>query len=109
MSCLRTRGTSGHIEPCLPSQAERPSSGDGWIHEIKHDGYRIMARRDSTGVRLITRHGNDFTVRFPLAVEVVSALPARSFLSMAKPLSPTSAVWRCSTSFGMTARRFPPP
>ena len=39
-----------------------------------------MARRDSTGVRLITRHGNDFTHRFPLAVAAVTALPARSFL-----------------------------
>jgi bifunctional non-homologous end joining protein LigD len=39
-----------------------------------------MARRDGAGVRLITRHGNDFTARFPLAVEAVSALPARSFL-----------------------------
>jgi bifunctional non-homologous end joining protein LigD len=39
-----------------------------------------MARRDSAGVRLFTRHGNDFTARFPLAVEAVSALSARSFL-----------------------------
>jgi bifunctional non-homologous end joining protein LigD len=45
-----------------------------------HDGFRIMARRDSAGVRLITRHGNDFTSRFPLAVAAVTALPARSFL-----------------------------
>jgi bifunctional non-homologous end joining protein LigD len=80
MSRLRMRGTSGHIDPCLPSPAERPPSGDGWIHEIKHDGFRIMARRDGAGVRLITRHGNDFTARFPLAVEAVSALSARSFL-----------------------------
>ncbi len=39
-----------------------------------------MARRDGAGVRLITRHGNDFTSRFPLAVAAVSLLPARSFL-----------------------------
>jgi len=39
-----------------------------------------MARRDGAGVRLITRHGNDFTSRFPLVVEAVSALSARSFL-----------------------------
>ena len=76
----RIRGTSGHIDPCLPSPAERPPSGDGWIHEIKHDGFRIMARRDGAGVRLITRHGNDFTSRFPLAAAAVTALPARSYL-----------------------------
>jgi bifunctional non-homologous end joining protein LigD len=68
------------IEPCLPSPAKAPPSGRDWLHEIKHDGFRIMARRDSAGVRLITRHGNDFTARFPLAVEAVSALSARSFL-----------------------------
>ncbi len=50
------------------------------MHEIKHDGFRIMARRDGAGVRLITRHGNDFTARFPLAVVAVAALPGRSFL-----------------------------
>ena len=37
--------------------AKAPPSGPGWLHEIKHDGFRIMARRDSAGVRLITRHG----------------------------------------------------
>ena len=68
------------IEPCLPSTAKRPPSGDGWIHEIKHDGFRIMARRDLAGVRLVTRHGNDLTARFPLVAAAVSALPANSFL-----------------------------
>jgi hypothetical protein len=33
------------IEPCLPSPADRPPSGSNWIHEVKHDGYRLMARR----------------------------------------------------------------
>jgi bifunctional non-homologous end joining protein LigD len=77
---LRTRRSVGFIQPCLPSPADRPPSGAGWLHEIKHDGFRIMARRDGAGVRLITRHGNDFTHRFPLAVEAVTRLPARSFL-----------------------------
>jgi ATP-dependent DNA ligase len=70
----------GIIEPCLPSPAKAPPSGPGWLHEIKHDGFRIMARRDKAGVRLITRHGNDFTSRFPVVVAAVTALPARSFL-----------------------------
>jgi hypothetical protein len=34
---------SSFIEPCLPSSADRPPSGTNWIHEIKHDGYRLMA------------------------------------------------------------------
>jgi ATP-dependent DNA ligase len=60
----RTRPELGIIEPCLPSPAKAPPSGRGWIREIKHDGFRIMARRDGAAVRLITRHGNDFTARF---------------------------------------------
>jgi bifunctional non-homologous end joining protein LigD len=78
---LRSRpGLGIVIEPCLPSPAKAPPSRPGWIHEIKHDGMRIMARRDGAGVRLITRHGNDFTDRFPIVVAAVTALPARSFL-----------------------------
>ena len=76
----RTRPGLGIIEPCLPSPAKAPPSGPGWIHEIKHDGFRIMARRDAAGIRLISRHGNDFTTRFPLAAAAVASLPARSFL-----------------------------
>jgi bifunctional non-homologous end joining protein LigD len=76
----RTRPGLGIIEPCLPSPAKAPPSGSGWIHEIKHDGFRILARRDGAGVRLITRHGNDFSSRFPIIVAAVTALPARSFL-----------------------------
>ena len=76
----RTRPGVGIIEPCLPSPAEPPPSGPGWIHEIKHDGFRILARRDGAGVRLITRHGNDFTSRFPFIAMAVSKLPVRSCL-----------------------------
>jgi bifunctional non-homologous end joining protein LigD len=77
MVLLRDR-RSGLIEPSLPSLAKVPPTGAGWIHEIKHDGFRLLARRDSAGVRLITRHGNDFTGRFPLIAAAVAALPARS-------------------------------
>ena len=56
------------IGPCLPSPADKPPSGSNWIHEIKHDGFRLMARRDPVGIRLITRRGNDWTNRYPLVV-----------------------------------------
>jgi ATP-dependent DNA ligase len=46
----------GFIRPCLPSSAERPPKGTGWVHEIKHDGYRLIVRRDGDRVRLYTRH-----------------------------------------------------
>ena len=43
---MRPRLT-GFIEPCLPSPAPNPPAGDGWIHEIKLDGFRLLARRDA--------------------------------------------------------------
>jgi ATP-dependent DNA ligase len=70
----------GIIEPCLPSPAKAPPSGPGWLHEIKHDGFRILARKDSAGVRLITRAGNDFSSRFPFIAMAVAKLPVRSCL-----------------------------
>src|SRR5262249_31826459 len=76
----RTRPGLGIIEPCLPSPAKAPPSGPGWVHEIKHDGFRILARRDSAGVRLITRAGNDFSSRFPFIAMAVGKLPVRSCL-----------------------------
>jgi bifunctional non-homologous end joining protein LigD len=71
---------SGFIEPCLPSPAERPPSGPSWIHEIKHDGFRLMARRDAAGVRLLTRNGIDWSGRFPLIAGAAGDLPVRSCL-----------------------------
>jgi len=76
----RTRPGLGIIEPCLPTPAKAPPSGPGWIHEIKHDGFRILARRDSAGVRLITRAGNDFSSRFPFIAMAVGKLSVRSCL-----------------------------
>jgi bifunctional non-homologous end joining protein LigD len=76
----RSRPLAGIIEPCLPRPADRPPIGGNWLHEIKHDGFRIMARRDAAGVRLLTRNGHDFAGRFPLAAAAVAALPACSCL-----------------------------
>jgi bifunctional non-homologous end joining protein LigD len=75
-----TRPGLGIIEPCLPSPANAPPSGPGWLHEIKHDGFRILARKDAAGVRLITRAGNDFSSRFPFIAMAVGKLAVRSCL-----------------------------
>ena len=40
------------IEPCLPRPAKQPPAGRGWLHEVKHDGLRIMARRADGRVQL---------------------------------------------------------
>jgi ATP-dependent DNA ligase len=47
----------GFVPPCLPTKAPQPPSGDTWVHEIKHDCFRMMVRWDTTGIRLLTRNG----------------------------------------------------
>jgi hypothetical protein len=72
---------SSAFHRALPADTcRRPPCGSGWLHEIKHDGYRLMARRDPVGIRLITRRGNDWSDRFPLVVEAVNHLKVRSCL-----------------------------
>jgi bifunctional non-homologous end joining protein LigD len=56
-----------------------PPSGPDWIHEIKHDGYRLQVRREGDRVRLYTRRGADWTSRYPLIVETAACLRASSF------------------------------
>jgi len=68
------------IEPCLPRPANSPPTGPKWIHEIKHDGFRIMAQRADGRVRLLTRKGTNFSNRFPQIVAAVTVLPVRSCL-----------------------------
>jgi len=85
----RTRPGLGIIEPCLPSPAKAPPSGSGWLHEIKHVGFRILARRGPAGVRLITRNANDFTHRFPFIERAVKTLPGGHAWSTARPLLAT--------------------
>jgi bifunctional non-homologous end joining protein LigD len=74
------RTSPGFIGPCLPSPADRPPCGPGWVHEIKHDGFRMMVHRSPAGVLLLTRNGHDWTERFPLIAQSASALKLRSFL-----------------------------
>jgi bifunctional non-homologous end joining protein LigD len=66
----------GLIEPCIPTQASRPPAGPQWVHEIKHDGYRLIARKQAGRVRLFTRRGYDWTDRYPLIAKAVAALKA---------------------------------
>jgi bifunctional non-homologous end joining protein LigD len=69
---------AGFIAPCLPTKTDKLPSGSQWLHEIKHDGFRIIARKNGERVRLYSRPGNDLTRRFPLIVDALSRLHSRS-------------------------------
>jgi bifunctional non-homologous end joining protein LigD len=44
----------GFVPPCLPTKAPQPPSGDAWLHQIKHDGFRVMARKEGKACSLRT-------------------------------------------------------
>jgi bifunctional non-homologous end joining protein LigD len=69
---------AGFIAPCLPTKTDKLPSGSQWLHEIKRDGFRIMARKKGAQVRLYSRPGNDLSRRFPLIVETLTHLRSRS-------------------------------
>jgi hypothetical protein len=54
-----------YIPPCIPTRAAKPPAGPDWVHEIKHDGYRLIVRRDGIVVRLFTRNGYHWTEPYP--------------------------------------------
>jgi hypothetical protein len=61
---------TGFIPPCIPTRAYRVPSGPGWLHEVKHDGYRLQIRRGGDKVRLFTRRGYDW--RYPAIVRTAT-------------------------------------
>jgi len=62
--CPGPRWGTGQVgKPCLPTKAPQPRTGDARLHEIKHDGFRVIARKDGRRVRLYSRPGNDVTWR----------------------------------------------
>lgn len=68
----------GVIEPLKPTLVPSPPQGHGWLHEVKYDGYRMLAFLDNGRVKLQTKNGHDWSARFPELVEAVKLLPASS-------------------------------
>src|SRR5689334_16912547 len=66
------------FDPCLPTRVQVPPTGTLWIHEIKYDGFRIVARRTADRVQLQTRQGADFGNRYGLVVAALEQLKVRS-------------------------------
>jgi bifunctional non-homologous end joining protein LigD len=63
------------VEPQLASPAASPPAGARWVHEIKFDGYRLMARIDRGRVKLLTRKGLDWTAKFSSLKKALEGLP----------------------------------
>jgi bifunctional non-homologous end joining protein LigD len=77
-SSAPVRRPPGFIEPCLPTLARTVPSGPQWVHEIKHDGFRFICRRDADRVRVFSRRGNDYTDSVPMIADAMAALRVKS-------------------------------
>src|SRR5262245_33636606 len=62
----------------LPSLSDAPPEGDGWLHEIKHDGYRTQLLVERSTARALTRRALDWSEKYAPIVEAATALPVKS-------------------------------
>lgn len=63
------------IHPQLATLVDKPPTGKNWIHEIKFDGYRLIAYKKGKKVNLLTRNNNDWTNKFKSLANAISQLP----------------------------------
>jgi bifunctional non-homologous end joining protein LigD len=68
------------FQPCIPTRGTEVPSRADWLHEIKHDGYRLIVQREGSRVRLFTRRGYDWSDRYPLIVRAALRLRKTSFV-----------------------------
>ncbi len=76
----RKRAMPDRLAPQLATQADKAPDGPQWLHEIKYDGYRLLARIECGEVGLMTRNGLDWTLKFPALARALAALPVASAL-----------------------------
>src|SRR5258706_5902850 len=68
------------FEPCIPTRGTKVPAGPEWLHEINHDGYRLIVQREGKRVQLFTRNGHDWTDRYPLIAEAALKNRSSSFV-----------------------------
>jgi ATP-dependent DNA ligase len=66
------------LTPCSPILAKVLPAGDDWLHEVKFDGYRVLAHKAGSRVVIFSRNGHDFTERFASIAQVLHELPAKT-------------------------------
>ncbi|WP_312012359.1 hypothetical protein [Bradyrhizobium sp. AUGA SZCCT0182] len=87
-----------------PDPATKVPASKNWLHEIKHDGYRLIVHREGKRVRLFTRNGFDWSDRYPLITEPRCASGQRPLCWTARPCcwvlteSPTSTTWKAAST-----------
>jgi bifunctional non-homologous end joining protein LigD len=72
---LRRALASAEAGPMLAQTADAPFSAEGWLFELKYDGYRLLARKEAGRVTLRYRRGGDATALFPEVARAISLLP----------------------------------
>jgi ATP dependent DNA ligase domain len=90
----------GFIQPSRPALSKKPPTGELWVHEVKHDGYRLQVHVRAGRVRLFTMNAADWTERYPLIVEAAARLK-RDASSIVRSSALTNTVAPIST--GCTA------
>src|SRR5260221_5371238 len=79
LSAKITRLPAGFIIPAQPVMGSRPPSGPDWVHEIKHDGYRMIVHRDGPRCGSYSRNGNSWTARLPAIAAAAERIKAKRF------------------------------
>jgi bifunctional non-homologous end joining protein LigD len=67
-------------QPCLPTRVYAAPAGPRWVFDLKLDGFRIVARKTATRITLQTKEGYDYTERYPLIVDALKRMLARSIV-----------------------------
>jgi bifunctional non-homologous end joining protein LigD len=70
----------GFIKLEIPTTVPEPPTGAGWIHEIKHDGYRTLIVIDQGKIRAYSRPGRDWTGPYRRVVDACAKLPCHAAL-----------------------------
>ena len=100
----RPRNTpAGFILPCRPTVAARPPSDAGWVHELKHDGYRLQIHVRGGRVRL---NGNNWTDRYPRIVEEAERIKGTAVLDAEVVCLDEKGLPEFDTLHSRTADRF---
>ena len=77
---VRRQVDAASVQPMLAESADDAFTRDGWIFELKLDGYRLIAGKAHGEARLLTRNGNDYTEVFPEVARAIKALPLDNFV-----------------------------